>query len=287
MFSDILPQVQSLLETDEKPHFQSVSGGDISQAFRLNTSGNNYFLKVNSSDNKGLFESEVQGLRALAASECLPVAQVLGRGSGETHSFLLLDWIESIGPREQDWFSFGSQLALQHNCTQEHFGFNCDNYIGSIPQLNPYKETWGDFFIEARIEPLVRKSFDAGLLAKKHLKAADGLAAEVNALFPASAPALLHGDLWTGNFLWKPEVGAVLIDPAVYYGHNEMELAFTQMFGGFHASFFEGYTSSKPIEPGFSDRIQLYNLYSSLVHLLLFGSTYHATVDRVLMKFYR
>lgn len=287
MLADILPQIEDSLSLKEPITYTPVSGGDINDSYRLQCAGTSYFLKVNSLDKLRMFELEKEGLITLEQAKVFKIPEVYGVGSGNQHSFLLMEWLSEQKPNELQWQLFGKNLSELHSHTQDSFGFTSDNYIGSIYQRNDLRSTWNAFFLECRIEPLVRKAFDSGFIQKKHLRGFEGFSAEVASLFPASKPSLLHGDLWSGNFMYSGEKSMAVFDPSVYYGHPEMELAFTQLFGGFPAVFYEAYEAQSPLEKGFYKRIDLYNLYPNLVHLLLFGHVYLGAVTSVLMKFYR
>ena len=285
MYSKLKARLQDLLNSAQPINLQRVSGGDISDAFNFSLDGSSYFLKVNTAGNNGFFEAESIGLKEI--SKVVKTPQVLGQGVEGEHSFLLLNWIDSGIKTDNFWTHFGEQLAGLHALKAEHFGFWSHNYIGSLPQLNVQTDDWPNFFAEYRIDCLVEVAFNQRLLKQHHLHGFKSLEGEYESLFPNCEPCLLHGDLWSGNFLCDQHGESVLIDPAVYYGHPEMELAFTSMFGGFSQEFYESYFSINPQIPGFKDRIAIYNLYPTLVHLILFGPSYLSGIESVLRRFRR
>ena len=286
----MIPQsLKDLLRDDHKIEVESVqrlSGGDINQSFRLSTNQGEFFLKLNTDVPPDFFEKEEEGLNELRKCECnliIPKVIAVGRTEPDHHGFLLLEYIKES--KTGDSFQFGAELAKLHQTERPAFGFDSDNYIGRLPQKNEDHDHWTDFFIKERINPQLKLAVDTGKLSVKLHSNWDRLAKKLKDLFPDCRPSLLHGDLWGGNYLFDENGRGVLIDPAVYYGHPEMDLAFTRMFGGFSEEFYQGYLSITPLEPGFSDRISLYNLYPLFVHANLFGGHYISQVEHQLKRF--
>jgi len=263
-----------------------VGGGSINDAWRLETDAGRYFLKTNNADRfPSLFEAEADGLRRLRDTGPLYVPAVIAFGEDHDDSYLLLEWIESGIHGPQFWDAFGRGLAELHRHTQERFGLERDNYIGSLVQRNTPERDWPSFFIHQRLEPQLklardRKRVEAGMAFRF-----ERLFHQLDKLFPAEAAALLHGDLWSGNFVCDTDGRPVLIDPAVYYGHREMDLAMTKLFGGFDAQLYTAYHAEWPLEQGWEERVDLCNLYPLLVHVNLFGGAYVQQVDGVLKCF--
>lgn len=265
--------------------FESVSGGCINNGGKLTTAAGDFFLKWNTSDHEGMFETEVKGLRLLHAAGELRVPEPLLTGEADPHLFLLMEWIKP-GERQPDfWEDFGQRLARLHRHTQEHYGLDFDNYIGSLPQRNREHELWKDFFLQERIFPQVERAQQQGYLSQHEMKQVERLEERLADFFPPEPASLLHGDLWSGNFLVDEHGQAAIIDPAVYYGHREMELAFTRLFGGYDARFYAAYEEEWPLQPGFPEREEVYNLYPLLVHLNLFGTGYLGQVQAILRRF--
>ena len=279
---------KTLLESRLNQQIRNITvmhGGDINQVYLLETPGNRYVLKRNSRDSfPGMFVKEAGGLSILGGSGIRTprIADVFEEG---LEQYLLLEWIREERAGSSMWKRFGEQLAETHGGTAAHFGLDHDNYIGSLVQRNEKRETWAEFFAENRILPLARESRNRGLLDKQLLQDLEKLLHRLPLLVPIEKPALLHGDLWSGNLLCGQGQEPVLIDPAVYYGHREMDIAMTAMFGGFDPLYLEAYNGIFPMETGWEERIALHNLYPNLVHLVLFGSAYLRNISAAVRRF--
>lgn len=263
-----------------------VGGGSINLCYRLETSEGLFFVKVNDAHRyPQMFEKEARGLGALAATGEIPVPEVIGFGENEKDAFLLLKFINSAARMEDFWDDFGHRLAALHKHSQPVFGFAHDNYIGSLFQSNREHKKWEDFFIEERLQPLKRMAFDHGEMDKQDMKAFDVFGKRLSEIFPQEPPALIHGDLWSGNYMVNESGKAVIIDPAVYYGHREMDLGMSQLFGGFYPRFYEAYHEAYSLQPGWRERLDYCNLYPLLVHVNLFGRSYLGQIRSILRKF--
>lgn len=172
-------------------------------------------------------------------------------------------------------------MAQLHRNSSSQFGWKKNNYIGALLQLNSEREQWWEFYAECRLEPLFAKAFDQGYLESGDRRSLEALINRLEELIPKESPALLHGDLWSGNCISNPKGEPLLIDPAVYYGHREMDLAMMKLFGGFGARVFQAYNEEFPLEKDWEERLSIHQLYPLLVHLNLFGSTYLASCRRV------
>ena len=263
-----------------------VGGGSINDAYRLMTRSGNYFLKTNAADRfPSMFEAEADGLARLWATTAIRVPEVMAHGAFEGLSYLLMEYIPKGTEDEDFWHAFGERLAALHRSTSAHFGLDRPNYIGTLEQVNTPETEWHTFMVQHRLEPLVRKARDNGKLDAGIAMRCERLYGRLGALFPKEVPALLHGDLWQGNFLCTVDAVPVLVDPAVYFGHREMDLAMTRLFGGFDAAFHIGYQEAWPLEKGWQKRVELCQLYPLLVHANLFGGNYVKQVDAVLKRF--
>jgi protein-ribulosamine 3-kinase len=263
-----------------------LSGGSINEAYRLESVQNSFFLKLNRSAPADFFSKEAMGLgllRSATSDIIIPEVYAAESPAENRPGFLLMEYIEE--GRDGDSFGFGQNLAKLHQSTADKYGLDTDNYIGSLPQSNRQHDNWVGFFAEERIEPQIKLAVDSGKLSTAIRKPWKRLSARLNEIFPPAKPSLLHGDLWGGNYLFSSMGKAVLIDPAPYYGHPEMDLAFSRMFGGFSAGFYEGYESETALEPGFSERIPIYNLYPLLVHVNLFGGHYISQFNSILRNY--
>lgn len=263
-----------------------VGGGSINDAWKLATRNGSFFLKTNLADRfPSMFEAEADGLERIRSTSTVRVPEVIAHGEvGET-TYLLLEFITS-GPRTPEfWQRLGRSLAHMHRHTSDHFGLERSNYIGSLEQPNPAHSEWSEFFIHARLEPQLRMARNSGRLGAGSVFRSERLFGNLNDLFPKEAPALLHGDLWSGNQMANADGFPVLFDPAVYYGHREMDLAMSRLFGGFDRTFYSSYQDEWPLEIGWEEREDLCNLYPLLVHVNLFGGGYVTQVEQILRRF--
>jgi protein-ribulosamine 3-kinase len=266
---------------------RSVGGGSINSAFQILTKPNKrWFGKFNNAEQfPGLFIKESNGLALLRKLGPIGVPATILCTVTEGVQVLLLEWIDE-GLRTVDfWRRFGQQLALQHQVTHLTFGLNEDNYMGALPQDNTLTPTWAEFFIQRRLEPQIRLATDAGLLDSSALGHFRRLYPRLPDFFPPEPPSLLHGDLWSGNFLCDASGQPVLIDPAVYFGHRNMDLAMTTLFGGFEPAFYEAYNEMYPFPPGYREQWEIANLYPLLIHLNLFGSAYSRNILHTIRRF--
>ena len=267
---------------------QPVSGGDINDACALTLDdGTPLFLKSNSPESLSGFQAEWDGLHAIAETGTIGTAKPLALGTDpDGISFLLMEHIES-GPKVSHyWETFAAELAAMHAAPARdgRYGFPADNFIGSNSQINTWTSSWVDFFRTYRLEVQFRQAdryFETGE-RKAFLRLLDHLD---RYLPEPERPSLLHGDLWAGNYLTGPDGKAWIIDPAVYYGHPEADLAMTELFGGFDARFYDAYRDCGNLEPEYPERRDLYNLYHLLNHLNLFGGGYLSSVRPILRRY--
>ncbi|MBE0640750.1 MAG: fructosamine kinase family protein [Bacteroidales bacterium] len=264
----------------------SLSGGSINQAYRLRTSAGDFFMKYNQAERFPLmFETEARGLQLIGNTRTISVPEVITSGIAGEYSYLLINYITSGKQLRDYWEDFALRLAQLHRNYGESFGLDHDNYIGSLPQHNKQLSDWPSFFAEQRLEVQVKRAFDEGNISRDTLRRFSNLYVRLASIFPEEPPCLVHGDLWSGNFITDPEGRACLIDPAVYYGHREMDIAMSKLFGGFHFNFYAAYAKAWPLEPGWQGRIDICNLYPLMVHVNLFGNSYLAPVERCLKAF--
>ena len=267
---------------------QSVSGGSINRAAKVTLSdGKTCFLKWNTTADTRMFAVEEKGLELLkAADTSLRVPEVFATGKTENGTGFLLEEFISEGQSQPDSAEdFGKALAAMHQHHKDRYGLDHNNYIGKLPQSNSWHENWVDFFVEERMQPQLKMATDAGKLGSNTVAHFESMYKQLDSIFPDEAPSLLHGDLWGGNYFFDESGKATIYDPAVYYGHREIELAFTHLFGGFPGSFYDSYEKSYPLESGFSQRKDVYNLYPLLVHTNLFGGSYARQVEGIIKRF--
>lgn len=267
-----------------------VSGGDINSAFLLLLSdGTRIFLKENRKENIDFFRAEAAGLDALRKTQTVRVPEVIEAGAQGDNAYLLMEYLAPAPKMRNYWESFGRQLAEMHKADTAEwtagglYGFTEDNYIGAGRQINNTKASWVDFFRECRLEVQYKRAYDYfdASSRKEMQRLLDRLD---RYLIEPAYSSLLHGDLWGGNFVTGPDGYACLIDPAVYVGHAEADLAMTELFGGFAPAFYDAYREVNEVLPGYADRREIYNLYHLLNHLNLFGSAYYGAVMRIINK---
>jgi fructosamine-3-kinase len=267
-----------------------VGGGCINPSARLTTdSGESFFLKWNPSSPPEMFLAEVDGLQALKAPGVLRVPEVLGSGgSGTTDQpgWLLMEFVPQGRPSHDYGSRLGAGLAALHsspstnkNDESNHtYGWNRDNFIGSLPQENEPRSDWVTFWRDLRLDPQLRMARERGHFTGGGGRVLDDLLTQLDQVLASAdegGPALIHGDLWSGNFYPDSNGDPVLIDPAVYRGVGEVDLAMMELFGSFPRGFTEAYDEKRALAPEYDAfRRDLYQLYYLLVHVNLFGGGY-------------
>ena len=263
-----------------------VFGGDISQAYKIETKNGLYFLKLNCSDKHHMFQTEAIGLELISSTNTIKTPKVLAHGCVEASAFLLMEYIEPKTPSASDLKKLAIQLAALHKCTHKAFGLEHNNFIGSLNQSNATHHTWLDFYTQERLLPQFNLAITKGLLNAKETPSPAKLKDTLKPWFKTVKPSLLHGDLWHGNFIISKQGIPYLIDPAVYYGHNEVDIALSKLFGGFHTTFYDSYFKTYPPDTHTTARIELYQLYYLLAHLNMFGTSYYQSVKNTLLKYF-
>ena len=267
-----------------------VEGGCINQTHILHlTNGERVFLKHNFHPAPDFFAAEAKGLKLLSQAENGPrIPKALALQDSPTPTFLILEYIEKSSPAPDFPIRFAQSLAELHRNTHHSFGLDHDNYIGSTLQNNTRENNGIHFFRDHRLryqQELARKS---GKLPSKTDKNLSKLCDKIENYLDISGekPALLHGDLWSGNYFPDRDNTPCIFDPAVYYGLREADLAMTELFGRLPQRFYEAYHEAFPLNPGYEERKDLFNLYHLLNHLNLFGSSYLSSVEQVLKKYH-
>ena len=254
-------------------NYKQIFGGSINIAFLINTNKGKFFLKLNNNKIKYLFDNEVKGLKLIFSTNTINVPKVIYFDD----EVLVLEFIESNKINKNIWSNFGYSLAELHYNTLNSFGLDYDNYIGSLLQSNKFHDNWNDFFIYQRLKP----QLDIGKFPVKTHKLFDILFLELDNIFSLTKPSLLHGDLWNGNFISTNDQ-VFLVDPAVYYGNREMDIAMTKLFGGFEKEFYDSYNYHYPLVKNWQTRLDICNLYPLLVHANLFGGNYYNQIHSIL-----
>lgn len=261
-------------------------GGDINHALKLSTHKEHFFLKWN---NKQLypriFEREAQGLQLIEATQSICTPICIEANTCEDDAYLLLSFIDKGKMSKSFWEDFGRQIAKMHQSTAPTFGLAQDNYIGTLNQSNKQHENFIAFFIYERLEKQLELAEKNNKISHHFRKRFEELYKLLPSLIPTEAPALLHGDLWTGNFICNQAGEPCIYDPAVYYGHREVDLAMSTLFGQFDKRFYEAYNEEFKLEDGWKNRLDIYNLYPLLVHANLFGESYLSEVEGIMSKY--
>lgn len=280
--------------------FVALTGGDIHRAHRVECAdGRVVFVKWNVRTLRGMFAAEARGLKWLRDARAIAVPDVLGwveglavsadssrrgeapgRATDAGLSALLLEYVASVTPTTGHWEALGHQLAALHQSGAPTFGATDANFIGTLPQDNTPTPTWASFFIERRLEPQFRRAVDSRKAPARWLACLPQLYQRARDLIVEPAyPERLHGDLWSGNVVMSAAQGPVLVDPAAYGGHGEVDLALMRLFGGFEPRVYAAYAEARSPAEGVEERLRLYQLYPLLVHANLFGGSYVASVD--------
>lgn len=276
-----------IAQTTEKPFeiekSRPVSGGCINQGYAVSGNGLIYFVKINQANQEAMFAAESLGLKQIHATKTIRVPEPICWGIADKSSYLVLEWLEFGGGDSQSWEKMGQNLAHLHQVSlSDRFGWHCNNTIGSTPQINTISNNWADFFAHQRIGYQLRLAKERG-----------GNFPDEDQVIPAISeilsqhqphPSLVHGDLWSGNAAITVDGEPVILDPATYWGDREVDLAMTELFGGFPAAFYRGYNDVFPLDAGYQKRKTLYNLYHILNHFNLFGGGYASQANRMLQE---
>jgi fructosamine-3-kinase len=290
MWNRIAEHISRVTGQDFKiTHQRSVGGGSINQAYALVDSdreispGKNlaYFAKINSASQVSMFETEALGLQQIASTQTIRVPYPICWGTEGSSAYLVLEWLDLGYGTHRSWQEMGKRLAAMHRITSDKgFGWEHNNTIGATPQINSWTDHWTEFFIEHRLRYQFR-------LAKRrggHFPDEERLLSSIPEIladhFPQ--PSLVHGDLWSGNAAVTKLEEPVIVDPAVYYGDREVDIAMTELFGGFPSDFYRAYNEAYPLDPGYKHRKILYNLYHILNHFNLFGGGYESQTNRMI-----
>jgi fructosamine-3-kinase len=275
IINKVFPENQGVLK---------LTGGDINEVYKVDTTDGQIVLKINRADDfPSMFSKEANGLSLIGQAATVP--KVLSVGQVDEYQYLAMEFIQSGVKSDIFWQNFATDLSHLHQQTSEKFGLDESNFIGSLVQKNTLKNSWEEFLIEERLQPMVELAVDKGELSFAESKVFDIFYNRINEIYPIEKPALLHGDLWGGNYLVGLKDRPILIDPAVYYGHREMDIGMMHLFGGFDAILFDNYNEIYPLEKGWKNRIVYNQLYPLMVHVNLFGRTYWSQVSNILKKF--
>jgi fructosamine-3-kinase len=265
---------------------KSVGGGCISFTYQFDYSDKSYFIKYLSKEKfPKMYQAESLGLKLLDKVGAFDIPQVIVESETDEFQFLVMEYIDQSPKKKGYWEELAWGMSQIHAETQEKFGLSTDNFIGTLVQKNDCTDTWTEFYFAQRLMPQLELSLLNHKLPKEIIPAFEKLFLIFDDLIPKEAPSLLHGDFWYENVLPNQFGAPTLIDPAVYFGHREMDLAMADLFGGFPVEFFEAYQHRIPLQPGFEQRRKLHQLYPLLVHVNLFGDSYAQRVINIMNQF--
>jgi len=263
----------------------SLPGGDTSMSYKgILSDGSYIFIKCH--DRSELLFAEAEGLRWLKNTHTIFTPEILCVSEENAEKgYLVLEWIEPGNPGLPDWENLGYALASLHRVTSIQFGWHRNNYLGTLSQMNTHYTNWGNFFVECRLEHLLKKCIERDLLPMSLINKLQKIFLRIPNILQTQEPACaVHGDLWSGNRIFTQFGEPYFIDPAPYWGNREIDLAMMDLFGGFHPRAYAAYSESYPLEPGWEERRSILQLYFLLAHTLLHGSTWLTTLEATLLE---
>jgi fructosamine-3-kinase len=263
---------------------RSVGGGCINQGYAISNSNRTYFVKLNEASQVDMFAAEALGLKQMWSTKTIRVPEPICYGTTDNSAYIVQEYLElGRGSGDNAWSEMGRNLAEMHKfSSNKGFGWERNNTIGSTPQINTWTSNWTEFFVEHRIGYQLK-------LAKRRggqFSQGESLLKAIPELLANHQPqsSLVHGDLWSGNASVTAEGEPVIFDPATYYGDREVDIAMTELFGRFPASFYQGYNAVWPLDSGYELRKTLYNLYHIINHFNLFGGSYESQANRMISQ---
>ncbi len=265
---------------------RSVGGGCINQGYAVADGKRTFFIKLNQASQATMFEAEAQALQQILDTNTIRVPRPLCWGSAGDSSYLVLEWLEMGSGDSKSWEQMGRNLAAMHKVTSSQgFGWHMNNTIGSTPQINTWTCNWAEFYTKYRLG----YQFQLAKRRGGRFPQAEELLAAIPQLLEAHnpLPSLVHGDLWGGNAGFSIQGELVIFDPATYFGDREVDIAMTELFGGFPAAFYRGYNQVFPLDEGYQKRKTLYNLYHILNHFNLFGGGYESQANSMIARILR
>jgi fructosamine-3-kinase len=265
---------------------RSVSGGCINQGYAISDGQRTYFVKLNQASLVDMFEAEALGLQQMLETNSIRVPKPICWGTEGNSAYLVLEWLKLGRGNTQSWRKWGSNWQQCTNgWAKDAFGWDRNNTIGSTPQINTWTAAWREFYVEHRL------GYQFGLAKRRggHFPNQERLLEAIPELLAdrQPQPSLVHGDLWGGNASCTVEGEPVIFDPAAYYGDREVDIAMTELFGGFPTAFYRGYNEVFPLDPGYERRKPLYNLYHILNHFNLFGGGYASQASGMIEQILR
>lgn len=286
MISFIQSALQAYGDVSPIQQMEPVTGGSINETFYVRTNEREYFSKYNPNVEHSFFKAEVEGLKLLKGNGVRVPEPLFNFNGGKGENVLLLEWLSPSKSTESSEKKLGSLIAEMHLNYSEKSGLEYSNYIGELPQSNDQRDSWIEFYRDQRLGYIQGVAHEKGLLSKEREHLLTNLRDKLGEILNHDpSNSLLHGDLWGGNWLVSKSGTPFLIDPAVYYGDREVDIAFTYLFGGFSKDFYNKYQEQFPLEKEFEERMPVYQLFYLLVHLVFFGESYGSAVDQILKHY--
>ncbi|SER89006.1 Fructosamine-3-kinase [Gracilibacillus ureilyticus] len=281
-------KLKQIGDTSNIIKIQSISGGDINNAYYVRTEAREYFIKTNKQVPATFFQAEAEGLEQIRKTKTIRVPDVYHYeiASSNEEICLMMEWIEP-GKSKTSGQLLGEQLARLHLAEAgSQYGMHGTTFVGEITQENALYDNWLIYYREKRLRAQLEIGINRGTIPINRRKLLEQLLDKLDRFIPEHpGVSLLHGDLWGGNWLTGPQGKPYLIDPSVVYGDNAFEIAFTEVFGGFPDTFYESYQYYYPLPDYYEEIKPLYQLFYLLVHLNLFGEGYGPSVDRILSRY--
>ncbi|GAA0604224.1 fructosamine kinase family protein [Virgibacillus siamensis] len=271
---------------DTKPATVKKShGGSINESYFVETGQQKYFIKYHPNAPERFFELEAKGLERIKQTNSISVPDVMAYSDDKGSAYLVLEWVEGSKTAQTESM-LGDRIARMHQAVGEQHGFSDDTFIGVLPQPNGLFNSWVEYYRDRRLAAQLKQGINQKSITGKRRDRLEKLINDLDKWIPIdAAPSYLHGDLWGGN--WLVGAGGIpyVIDPSFLYGDRHFELAFTELFGGYSADFYQAYKERFPLMPDYEDVKPLYQLYYLLVHLNIFGEMYGGAVDSVLKQY--
>lgn len=278
----------ALKEADDRTNIMQirrVPGGSINESLFVQTEIRKYFLKYHMDAPKHFFEVEAKGLEKIAKTKTVNVPKVIQYNDSESGSYLLMEWIEGEETAETAR-KLGEELAYLHQTEGAKHGLSYYSYIGLLSQPNTLTEDWCNYYAENRLKPQISLGIKSGNIKDQRRDKLEQLLTKLDKWIPKEVkPSYLHGDLWGGNWIVGQEGEPYVIDPAFLHGDRHLDIAFTELFGGFSDDFYQSYQNTYPLDAYYKDVKPLYQLYYLLVHINIFGEMYGPPVDSILNKY--
>ncbi len=261
----------------------SVGGGDISDAYKIITSSNSYFVKTGEKKNAlKMYRTELEGLKHLTDKAHIKVPKAVKATEDGQRAFLILEWVEAGTYNTNTPQKIAKALVQLHAVKEKFFGLDYNNFVGYLDQINDKNDDWLSFYYQNRIEYQLKMAIDVGRLDFSTMRKVDKMFRLIEQEHPDVEPCLLHGDLWNGNVMIGQGGEPYFIDPAIYYGYREMDYAMMRLFGGFDQAIFDYIDDKMPLDKGYEDRLRFYQLYYVLVHVNIFGGSYSHSVKEII-----